>query len=298
MNVIVTGGAGFIGSALIRMLVANRPDWNLLNIDKLTYAGNLQALDSVSSTSPKYSFKKIDICEKSAVVEVFNEFQPTGVIHLAAETHVDRSIDGPENFIKTNILGTFNLLEASRVYWSSLGSNKKSEFRFLHISTDEVFGSLGATGKFSESSMYKPNSPYSASKASSDHLVRAWFETYRLPILITNCSNNYGPYQFPEKLIPLMILNALDGKNLPVYGDGSNIRDWLFVDDHVRGLISVFEKGNLGETYAIGGNNEIRNIDIVNQLCGILDQLAPCSSGQTYARQIAFVKDRPGHDFR
>ena len=292
MKLIVTGGAGFIGSALIRYLI-NNTDTIIMNIDKLTYAGNLDSLISVIN-NPQYNFSQTDICDAQKLQKVFTEFQPDAVMHLAAESHVDRSIDGPAEFINTNIIGTYTLLEASRNYWQTL--TDKSKFRFQHISTDEVYGSLGAKGLFTETTSYKPNSPYSASKASSDHLVRAWFHTFKLPVVTTNCSNNYGPYQFPEKLIPLIILNALEGKQLPIYGKGENIRDWLYVDDHARALYTVLKQGKIGEVYNIGGNCEKTNLEVVTTLCDILDKLVP--SKNLYKNLITYVTDRPGHDLR
>ncbi|MFA7268874.1 MAG: dTDP-glucose 4,6-dehydratase [Sterolibacterium sp.] len=292
----VTGGAGFIGSALIRLLIAES-DWHIVNIDKLTYAGNLESLASLSNNS-RYVFSHTDICDRSKLDCLFAEYKPAGVMHLAAESHVDRSIHGPADFIETNILGTYTLLEAARAYWSALPQKGVSEFRFHHVSTDEVYGSLGAAGLFTETTPYRPNSPYSASKASSDHLVRAWQHTYGLPVLITNCSNNYGPYQFPEKLIPLVLLNALQGKPLPIYGKGDNVRDWLYVDDHARALLMVFERGVAGETYNIGGHNEKTNLEVVDALCALLDELQPRADGRSYLEQKTFVADRPGHDRR
>ena len=295
-SVVVTGGAGFIGSAVIRHLLASR-DYVVVNFDKLTYAGNLESLASVVE-HPNYRFVHGDICDHAAVNQLFDDFRPSAVMHLAAESHVDRSIDGPAEFINTNIVGTSVLLEVSRRYWQSL--DDKGSFRFHHVSTDEVFGSLGRDGLFTEQSPYQPNSPYSASKASSDHLVRAWHETFRLPVVITNCSNNYGPYQFPEKLIPLMILNAIDGKALPVYGKGNQIRDWLYVDDHARALCLVMEAGRIGETYNIGGHNEKMNLDLVKTLCRLLDdRVESRPEGITrYEELITHVADRPGHDLR
>ena len=296
-NILVTGGAGFIGSAVIRYLI-NKTNNNVLNIDKLTYAGNLESLDTVSN-NPRYQFLHADICDKSAMTKAFDDFKPDIVMHLAAESHVDRSIDGPMDFIQTNIIGTYNLLEVARNYWQNLTEDKKSSFKFHHISTDEVYGDLeGTEDLFTEATSYSPSSPYSASKASSDHLVRAWYRTYGLPIVITNCSNNYGPYHFPEKLIPLVILNALDGKPLPVYGDGKQIRDWLYVEDHARALYLVATTAKVGETYNIGGHNEKQNIDVVKTICTILDNIKPREDGQSYTQQITFVKDRPGHDLR
>ena len=295
-TVVVTGGAGFIGSAVIRNLVENS-DWRIVNFDKLTYAGNLESLISVAE-HPRYVFEHGDICDPQRVKKLFSDYRPQAIMHLAAESHVDRSIDGPAEFINTNIVGTSVLLEAARSYCSQLDAG--ATFRFHHVSTDEVYGTLGDTGLFHEQSPYQPNSPYSASKASSDHLVRAWHETYGLPVVITNCSNNYGPYQFPEKLIPLMIMNALDGKALPVYGKGEQVRDWLYVDDHARALCQVLEQGVIGETYNIGGHNEMQNIEVVRTLCGLLDsrvaQHPPGISG--FAELIEFVADRPGHDQR
>ena len=296
-NILVTGGAGFIGSAVVRYLI-NSTDNRVLNIDKLTYAGNLESLASVND-NPRYQFLHADICDKVAMTKAFDDFEPDIVMHLAAESHVDRSIDGPMDFIQTNIIGTYNLLEVARNYWQNLTEDKKSRFKFHHISTDEVYGDLeGTEDLFTEATSYSPSSPYSASKASSDHLVRAWHRTYGLPIVITNCSNNYGPYHFPEKLIPLVILNALDGKPLPVYGDGKQIRDWLYVEDHARALYLVATTAKVGETYNIGGHNEKQNIDVVKTICTILDNIKPRTDGQSYIQQITFVKDRPGHDLR
>ena len=293
---LVTGGAGFIGSNFIQLLL-QQPDLQLLNLDKLTYAGNLDSLQSVAD-QPGYQFIQADICVAEQVEKIINEFQPDAIVHFAAESHVDRSIDGPAAFIQTNIIGTFNLLEAARKYWRELPDGAKNSIRFLHVSTDEVYGSLGATGLFAEDTPYAPNSPYSASKASSDHLVRAYHHTYGLPVVTTNCSNNYGPYQFPEKLIPLMILNALSGKPLPVYGDGMQVRDWLYVVDHCRAIRSVLQQGKPGETYNIGGHNEMPNIRIVHTICSLLDELRPRADGKAYAEQITYVADRPGHDRR
>ena len=297
MKILVTGGAGFIGSAVIRHLIKHT-DHEVLNIDKLTYAGNLESLKEIDQ-SPKYQFKQIDICDGEQITAAIEAFQPNAIMHLAAESHVDRSIDGPAAFIQTNIVGTYTLLEAARKYWMTLDSDTKQNFRFHHISTDEVYGDLeGTTDLFTETTSYAPSSPYSASKASSDHLVRSWYRTYGLPVLVTNCSNNYGPYHFPEKLIPLVILNALDAKPLPVYGNGQQIRDWLFVEDHARALYKVVTEGVVGETYNIGGHNEKQNIEVVKTICKILDELKPQSSGQSYESWITFVKDRPGHDLR
>lgn len=297
MNILVTGGAGFIGSAVIRHLI-NETEHHVLNVDKLTYAGNLESLISVSD-HPRYQFTQTDICDHVFLTRLFSEFQPDIVMHLAAESHVDRSIDGPAEFINTNIVGTYTLLEVARKYWQNLSTIKKSRFKFHHISTDEVYGDLeGTTDLFTETTPYLPSSPYSASKASSDHLVRAWHRTYGLPVVITNCSNNYGPYHFPEKLIPLMILNALDGKSLPVYGNGQQIRDWLFVEDHARALYQVATEGIVGETYNVGGHNEKQNIEVVKTICKILDELKPRLEGKTYTSLITFVNDRPGHDLR
>jgi len=296
MKILVTGGCGFIGSNLIRLLI-EKTDHTILNVDSLTYAGNPESLADISS-SVRYWFKKANIVDFTTISELFAEFQPDCVMHLAAESHVDRSIDGPAVFVQTNIVGTYSMLDASRRYYASLEGFKKDQFRFLHVSTDEVYGSLGATGYFTESTSYDPHSPYSASKASSDHLVRAWHNTFGLPILITNCSNNYGPYQFPEKLIPVVLLKALRGESIPVYGMGENIRDWLYVVDHAEALYTVVSNGRVGETYNIGGNNEQRNIDLVRLLCTILDSQRPREDGRSYQEQITFVKDRPGHDMR
>jgi dTDP-glucose 4,6-dehydratase len=296
-RILVTGGAGFIGSALIRMIIKETPH-TVLNLDKLTYAGNLSSLTAVSS-SPRYSFVQADIADEEAVTKIVNDFQPDAIMNLAAESHVDRSIDGARPFMETNILGTYTMLHVARNYWTKLPDEKKAAFRFLHISTDEVFGSLeGPEGFFTETTPYDPRSPYSASKAASDHLVRAWYHTYGLPILLTNCSNNYGPYHFPEKLIPLIILNALDGKPLPVYGQGANIRDWLYVDDHARAILCVLEQGTPGESYNVGGHNERTNLQVVRTVCSILDELRPRPQGGHYADLITFVADRPGHDLR
>ena len=296
MKILVTGGAGFIGSAVIRHLISETQH-SAVNVDCLTYAGNLSTLDHVSSHA-RYSFEKVDICDAAAVHGVFERHRPDAVMHLAAESHVDRSIDGPSAFIQTNVVGTYVMLEASRRHWLSLPAEKKEAFRFHHISTDEVYGSLGDDGLFTEQTPYDPSSPYSASKAASDHLVRAWNRTYGLPIVVTNCSNNYGPYQFPEKLIPLTITSALAGKPLPVYGKGENVRDWLYVDDHARALIAVLERGQVGETYNIGGNSERKNIDVVRTICALMDELNQDSTHQPHERLITFVTDRPGHDHR
>ncbi len=295
MRILVTGGAGFIGSNLVRQLI--RQGHETLNVDKLTYAGNLNSLTDISGDS-NYRFTHTDINDAVLIRRVLLEFQPHGVMHLAAESHVDRSIDGPRAFIETNIVGTLNVLQASLEHWKSLDDDSKRNFRFLHVSTDEVYGSLGIEGLFTENTAYDPHSPYSATKASSDHLARAWFHTYGLPVLVTNCSNNYGPFQFPEKLIPVVILRALRGESLPIYGKGENIRDWLYVLDHCDALCTVLLRGSPGETYNIGGNNELRNIDLVHELCGILDDLRPRSDGIGYSKQIEFVADRPGHDLR
>ncbi|KQZ17962.1 dTDP-glucose 4,6-dehydratase [Caulobacter sp. Root1472] len=296
MRILITGGAGFIGSALVRRLIASS-DHEVLVFDKLTYAGVLESLDPVAD-SPRYRFVQADIADSDAVAAALASFRPQVIAHLAAESHVDRSIDGPGDFIHTNIVGTFTLLQQALHYWSGLEGDEKAAFRFHHISTDEVFGSLGEEGYFTETTPYDPRSPYSASKASSDHLVRAWGHTYGLPVLVTNCSNNYGPYHFPEKLIPLVIIKALAGEPLPVYGDGSNVRDWLFVEDHAAALQAVFEQGEPLETYNIGGNSERKNLDVVKAITSTLDRLSPRADGKSYAGQITFVKDRPGHDQR
>ncbi len=293
-TVVITGGAGFIGSAVVRQFM-NETDATVVNVDKLTYAGNLASLASVSD-SPRYHFERVDICDAAEVARVFAQYQPDAVMHLAAESHVDRSITGPAAFIQTNIVGTYTLLEAARQYWNGLDAERKAAFRFHHISTDEVYGSLGDTGFFTEETAYEPNSPYSASKASSDHLVRAWHHTYGFPVVTTNCSNNYGSHHFPEKLIPLMILNAVRGKPLPIYGKGDNVRDWLYVDDHARALRLVLERGQLGETYNIGGWNEKTNLEVVDAICAILDELRP--AGAPHAQHKIYVQDRPGHDQR
>lgn len=311
MKILVTGGAGFIGSEVVRYIIEETTD-TVVNVDKLTYAGNLNNLSGLHN-SPRYRFEQVDICNFAGLEDVFIRHKPDAIMHLAAESHVDRSIDGPGAFVKTNVIGTYSLLEAARQYWLGLDKQSKLNFRFHHISTDEVYGDLeGENDLFTEMTPYQPSSPYSASKASSDHLVRAWFRTYGFPVLITNCSNNYGPYQFPEKLIPLVILNALEGKTLPIFGKGDQVRDWLYVQDHARALYKVISKGEVGETYNIGGHNEKRNIDVVKIICSILDELVPVSENQvlygssgnqlnstsSYSELITFVKDRPGHDAR
>lgn len=304
MKILITGGAGFIGSAVIRHLIKNSKD-SVVNVDKLTYAGNLESLAEVES-SDRYFFEHVDICDSNELDRVFAEHKPNAVMHLAAESHVDRSIDGPAAFIETNIVGTYTLLESARRYWSTLSNESKEAFRFHHISTDEVYGDLeGPTDLFTEQTPYAPSSPYSASKASSDHLVRSWLRTYGFPTVVTNCSNNYGPYHFPEKLIPLMILNALEGKSLPIYGEGNQIRDWLYVDDHARALYKVVTEGVVGETYNIGGHNEKQNIEVVNTLCELLEELVPnnpfsksSNNPEGFKSLITYVADRPGHDIR
>jgi dTDP-glucose 4,6-dehydratase len=300
---LITGGAGFIGSAVVRHIIENTND-SVVNVDSLTYAGNVESVATISA-SDRYHFVQADICDAKAMGNVFAKYQPDAVMHLAAESHVDRSIDGPADFMQTNIIGTFTLLEAARSYWLKLSDDKKSGFRFHHISTDEVYGDLeGTDDLFTEETSYEPSSPYSASKASSDHLVRAWNRTYGLPVIVTNCSNNYGPYHFPEKLIPHIILNALSAKSLPIYGDGSQIRDWLYVEDHARALYMVVSEGEVGETYNIGGHNEKKNIEVVETLCALLDELVPASANsvtqhlKSYKELITFVTDRPGHDVR
>jgi dTDP-glucose 4,6-dehydratase len=295
VSVLVTGGAGFIGSALVRKLVGER-GVGVVNVDALTYAGNLDSVASVAA-HPGYAFERVDVCDAGALRRVFAEHRPSAVVHLAAESHVDRSIDGPGDFVRTNVVGTFTLLEEARRHWSSLQGAERERFRFVHVSTDEVFGSLGPAGLFTEESPYRPSSPYSASKAGSDHLARAWHHTYGLPVVVTNCSNNYGPCQFPEKLIPHVILNALAGRPLPVYGRGENVRDWLFVEDHAEALVRVLEDGLPGETYAIGGSAERRNLDVVRGICALLDEMRPDPAG-AHERLVAFVADRPGHDLR
>jgi dTDP-glucose 4,6-dehydratase len=296
MRILVTGGAGFIGSALVRRLIEHT-EHEVLVFDKLTYAGLLSSLEPASKSN-RYGFVQGDICDAEAVRAAITDFRPQVIAHLAAESHVDRSIDGPGEFVQTNVVGTFVMLQQALGYWRGLEGEDKANFRFHHISTDEVFGSLGETGLFTETTPYDPRSPYSASKAASDHLVSAWGHTYGLPVLMTNCSNNYGPYHFPEKLIPLIIIRALNGEPLPVYGDGSNVRDWLFVDDHARALQAVFERGRPGQTYNVGGNAERRNIDVVRAICASLDRKRPRADGKPYADQITFVTDRPGHDAR
>lgn len=296
MRILVTGGAGFIGSSLVRHLIQQN-GVEVINVDKLTYAGNSDSLDAVQG-SDRYTFEKVDICDGPAVSRLYQQYTPDRVVHLAAESHVDRSIDSPAAFMDTNIMGTYHLLESGLRYWSSLKADKKKAFRFLHVSTDEVFGSLGSSGLFTEDTPYKPNSPYSASKASADHIVRAWFHTYDFPVVTTHCSNNYGPFQFPEKLIPLCILKAMEGKKLPIYGKGDNVRDWLFVQDHVEAMLEVLERGKFGETYNIGGNNERQNVNVVRMLCQILDELLPNSPHKPHEKLMTFVEDRPGHDRR
>ena len=292
----MTGGAGFIGSAVVRRLIMTT-DAVVINVDRLTYAGNLDSVAPVSG-SPRYTFERVDICDAEALRRVFVAHAPSAVLHLAAESHVDRSIDGPAEFIRTNVVGTFTLLQEARRYWQGLDADAGERFRFVHVSTDEVFGSLGEHGRFDERTPYDPRSPYSASKAGSDHLARAWQHTFGLPAIVTNCSNNYGPYQFPEKLIPLVILNGLEGRALPVYGRGENVRDWLYVDDHAAALLRVLERGQAGRTYLIGGDSERRNIDVVRRICALLDELAPDDAIGPRERLIEFVEDRPGHDLR
>ncbi|WP_036252965.1 dTDP-glucose 4,6-dehydratase [Methylobacter sp. BBA5.1] len=298
MKILITGGAGFIGSALVRYLI-NETEHSVINVDKLTYAGNLESLKSIEA-NPRYSFEQVDICDAAKIEQLFQHYQPDAIMHLAAESHVDRSIDGPAAFIQANIIGTYTLLEAARKHWQALTDTEKQAFRFHHISTDEVYGALGETGLFTEQTAYDPSSPYSASKASSDHLVRAWHRTYGLPVIVTNCSNNYGPFHFPEKLIPLVILNAIEGKPLPVYGKGDQIRDWLYVEDHARALYKVVTEGSVGQTYNIGGHNEKTNLEVVKTICRILDELKPNHPGNItrYEELITHVTDRPGHDKR
>ncbi|RYC13953.1 dTDP-glucose 4,6-dehydratase [Ciceribacter ferrooxidans] len=294
MRVLVTGGAGFIGSAVVRHLVSDK-GYDVLNVDKLTYAGSLTSLRPVEN-NPLYRFMKADICDGRAMAEAFESFRPTRVMHLAAESHVDRSITGARDFVETNVLGTLTMLESARAYWQRLDGAEKAAFRFLHVSTDEVYGSLGEDGLFEEATPYDPSSPYSASKAASDHLAKAWERTYGLPVVVSNCSNNYGPYHFPEKLIPLMIISALEGKSLPVYGNGANVRDWLFVEDHARALDLIAERGRPGQTYNVGGRNERRNIEVVKRICSLMDEFRP--AGKPHERLITYVQDRPGHDAR
>ncbi|MFV2005610.1 MAG: dTDP-glucose 4,6-dehydratase [Gammaproteobacteria bacterium] len=296
MKIIITGGAGFIGSAVIRQYI-NDTEHEVINLDALTYAGNLESLAEVDN-NPRYTFEHVNICDSKALQRVFEQYKPDAIMHLAAESHVDRSIDGPADFIQTNIVGTYNLLDVAKKYWDALDEEKKKSFRFHHVSTDEVYGDLDETGYFTEETSYEPSSPYSASKASSDHLVRAWHRTYGLPVVITNCSNNYGGYQFPEKLIPLVTLNALEGKPLPIYGKGDQIRDWLHVDDHARALRLVLETGKTGETYNIGGHNEKTNLDVVKTICSLLDKLVPDSPYIPHESLVTYVADRPGHDLR
>lgn len=296
MKIIVTGGAGFIGSEVIRQYI-RETEHTVINIDNLTYAGNLDSLKEVLG-SPRYIFEKVDICDAKEVSRVLHSYKPNAIMHLAAESHVDRSIDGPSLFVKTNIEGTGILLETAREYRDTLDTKKKEAFRFHHVSTDEVYGSLGETGYFTETTAYNPSSPYAASKAASDHLVNAWYRTYGLPVVMSNCSNNYGPYQFPEKLIPLIILNALEGKSLPIYGEGNNVRDWLYVADHVKALRLILEKGTVGETYNIGGHSERTNRQVVEAICSVLNELVPAPTGKSYASSIEYVADRLGHDKR
>jgi dTDP-glucose 4,6-dehydratase len=296
VRILVTGGAGFIGSAVTRRIIRQTPD-SVVVVDKLTYAGNLDSLADVSD-DPRYAFERADIAELGAMRQIFERHKPDAVLHLAAESHVDRSIDGPAEFVHTNVHGTFSMLQAARAHWESLKGAARDAFRFVHVSTDEVFGSLGPTGYFTESTPYAPSSPYSATKAASDHLARAWRHTYGLPTITTNCSNNYGPYQFPEKLIPLMILNGIAGKPMPVYARGENVRDWLYVDDHAEALLLALKRGRIGETYNVGGREEHRNIDVVRRICALLDELKPDKSIGPREKLITFVQDRPGHDLR
>lgn len=296
MKILITGGAGFIGSAVCRYLIEHS-DHEVINLDALTYAGDLSTVEVIAHNK-RYNFEHANICDSDALDRIFRTYHPDAVMHLAAESHVDRSIEGPAAFIQTNIVGTYRLLYSAMQYWQELGQNEQKRFRFVHISTDEVYGSLGNTGAFSEETPYKPNSPYSASKASSDHLVRAWFHTYGFPVITSNCSNNYGPYQFPEKLIPVLIMNAINGHPLPIYGKGQNVRDWLHVDDHARALYTILTKGRPGEKYNVGGNAEMMNIDIAKLICAILDELKPNSSLTSYEQLITYVQDRPGHDMR
>jgi len=293
MKILITGGAGFIGSAVVRRAIADGHE--VVNLDVLTYSANLENVASVAE-SPRYAFEQADICDEVAVRSIFARHKPDAVMHLAAESHNDRAIEGPLDFVRTNVMGTAVLLEAARAHWSTLADDKKAQFRFHHVSTDEVFGALGEDGQFTEDTPYDPNSPYSSSKAGADHLVRAWARTYGLPAVLTNCANNYGPFQFPEKLIPTVITRALEGKSIPVYGDGRQVRDWLHVDDHAEALLLVLQKGRLGETYCIGGDSTKRNLDVIQMLCAALDKFAPANSA--HADKIAFVTDRPGHDFR
>lgn len=295
-TVLVTGGAGFIGSALVRYLIGST-DVTVVNLDKLTYAGSRLSIGDADS-DPRHHFHQADICDFNAVRALVQEYQPDYIMHLAAESHVDRSIDGPGEFIQTNLVGTYHMLQAALEYWQNLPEKRQAAFRFHHISTDEVYGSLGDTGLFTETTRYKPNSPYSASKAGSDHLVRAWNKTFHLPVITSNCSNNYGPYQFPEKLVPLIVQKALAGESLPIYGKGDNVRDWLYVDDHVKALWKIVTEGDIGQSYNVGGHNEKTNIEVVETMCGILDELRPREDGKRYADQITFVADRPGHDRR
>jgi dTDP-glucose 4,6-dehydratase len=294
--ILVTGGAGFIGSALVRLIV-NETNRYVANLDKLTYAGSLENVADVSDNG-RYSFEQADICDAGAIAAIFDYHQPAAVVHLAAESHVDRSIDGPRPFVESNIVGTYVMLEASRRYLSGLSAAERGRFRFVHVSTDEVFGALGKAGRFDEKTPYDPSSPYSASKASADHLARAWFRTFGVPVIVTNCSNNFGPYQYPEKLIPVTILNLLADKAVPIYGRGENVRDWLYVDDHVRALMAVLDRGEPGATYVVGASNEKSNLDLVRQICAIMDEMSPRDDGAPHADRIRFVDDRPGHDFR